>query len=384
MKKWLSFLLVLVLCLTLTACGGGREESSAPPTDGNSTTTTASVSTGSVTETTTTGVSPQTNTTGGITTTAAQKPATTSHPTMSATVPATTSTTKAQQTQYACTPLLYKVTNPAKGNFVYLFGSIHVGQKDMYPLPPYVMNAFNACDSLAVEVDIVKFEQDMQAQMEALSCLVYTDGTTITDHLPAELYQAAVAILKENSLYDPMLDYYCPSMWSDFIDSALYTKAGVDGEQGVDRYLLGEAKKKGMPIGEIESAQEQYGMLAKFSEPLQQVLLASSIEQYKDISGVKTQMKELLTAWKKGDLTALKTLVAAETEFVDDTERQLYEEYQMAMTTLRDEKMASYIANRLNGENNVFVCVGAAHVVGENGIIDRLKKQGFTVEQVKG
>lgn len=383
MKKWMSFLLVLVLCLTLAACGGGQPESSTPSTDGSTTTTTTAGTTtdtaASVSESTTT--ASLTTTTAGTTAKPTTKPA---PPTKPPTLPTTKPTTKAPQTQSDYSPLLYQVTNPAKGNSVYVFGSIHVGQQDMYPLPAYVTKAFNACDSLAVECDIVAFEQDAKAQMVALTPLIYTDGTTVSAHLPSQLYQSGVAILKENRLYDAAMEYYCPVMWSNMIESSLYAKLGLNGDLGVDRYLLQEAKKQGKSIAEIESAKQQYQMMADFSLPLQQLLLEGAIEEYKDIDGTKAQMTQLLTVWKKGNPTELKKLLADETEFADDTERRLYEEYENAMTVTRNQKMAAYAEEALQSGTKLFICVGAAHVVGENGIIDRLKQQGFQIEQIDG
>lgn len=60
-------------------------------------------------------------------------------------------------------PLLYKVTD-GDGNVIWLFGSIHVGRDDYYPLPEYVLDAYEGSDALAVELDAVAFENDMTAQ----------------------------------------------------------------------------------------------------------------------------------------------------------------------------------------------------------------------------
>ena len=79
-------------------------------------------------------------------------------------------------------PLLYRVIDD-DGDIVWLFGSIHVGYEDFYPLPDYVTDALEGSDGLAVEFDIVNFESDYLAQTNALTKLVYLDGTTIRDHL---------------------------------------------------------------------------------------------------------------------------------------------------------------------------------------------------------
>ena len=143
MKRLLAWLLALVMCFILTACGPGTSDESVPPTEIHEQ------------ETETPTVS------------------------QSSTV----------------TPLLYRVTDDS-GNTIWLFGSIHVGRENYYPLPDYVLDAFESADALAVEADIVAFEKDLGLQMTALSHLVYRDGSTIKDHISLELYEKAVEILK--------------------------------------------------------------------------------------------------------------------------------------------------------------------------------------------
>lgn len=37
----------------------------------------------------------------------------------------------------------------------------------------------------------------------------------------------------------------------------------------------------------------------------------------------------------------------------------------------------------LNNDQNMFICVGSAHVFGEGGMADLLTQRGYTVEQVQ-
>ena len=177
------------------------------------------------------------------------------------------------QRESTVSPLLYRVTDQ-QGNALWLFGSIHVGTEDYYPLPDYVLNAFDGSDALAVEVDIMAVEWDFLGQAQLLQLLMYTDGTTISDHLPQETYDRAVAILQENETYSEALDYYMPAFWWSTVESLSYAKMGAQASLGVDRHLLKRARHAGKPVREVESAQLQYSLMAEFSPQLQQLLLA--------------------------------------------------------------------------------------------------------------
>ena len=284
-------------------------------------------------------------------------------------------------TESASTPVLYKVTD-ADGDVLWLFGSIHVGRESFYPLPDYVMDAFEGADSLAVEFNLVAFEQDMTAQIEAMTPLVYADGTTIEDHISAELYDSAKAVLTDLGVYSSMLDYYCPMIWSNTIQTTVYAQLGFDTTTGVDRYMIGLADEQGKEIVDIESAKMQYQMMANFSDGVHSMLLESSVKSMEDLGAVESSLMQMLEAWEKGDEEALAKLLSSETDSLTEEQKVLYEEYNKALITDRNQGMLEFATDALDSDKEVFVCVGAAHILGEGGLADLLAQLGYTVEIV--
>lgn len=278
-------------------------------------------------------------------------------------------------------PLLYRVSDK-QGNVIWLFGSIHVGREDYYPLPAYVLNAFDNADSLAVEADLIAFEKNTKMQMQALSCLVYKDGTTIKDHIPQELYTKAVEILKSYKSYASALDYYYPIFWSSMIESLLMEKMDGDINLGIDRHLLERAYTNQKEIQEVESVQFQYQMMADFSYELQGILLKSSLEMCEDPDQTNADLKELMDLWASGDEQAFAAYLASEDDDVTDEERPLYEEYHQVMIVDRNLSMTNYAENALKSGKEVFICVGAAHIVGDGAMAQMLAQRGYTVECV--
>lgn len=266
------------------------------------------------------------------------------------------------------TPLLYKVSD-ADGDVIWLFGSIHVGEESFYPLPEYVTDAYESAERLAVECDVIAASKDFSAQTAAMAQLVYTDGTTISDHIPEELYTQAVEILDEGGLYLPVYDRYCPALWSTMIDNILMTKADVDSSLGVDMHLLQKAYDDGKQIVEIESIQFQYAMLAGFSNELQVMLLESSVASYDSTFLYKAQLRAMMNAWAEGDEAAFAKL--------------LNQEYNENLITNRNISMADFAEDALESGDETFICVGAAHVVGEDAMADLLAERGYTVEIIK-
>ena len=71
-----------------------------------------------------------------------------------------------------------------------------------------------------------------------------------------------------------------------------------------------------------------------------------------------------------------------ETEGSTDEETALLTEYNTKMSVNRDKKMTEFVVEKLKGDKDIFVCVGAAHIVGENAVVDQLKDLGYTVTQI--
>lgn len=326
MKKLLSLFLVLVMCLSFVACGTNNETATADTATTEA--TTAPVSKGS-------------------------------------------------------TPLLYKATSE-NGGEVWLFGSIHVGNDDMYPLPDYVNNAYNEADSLAVEVDVIDMEENAMDYIADYQKVMYLDGTTIKDHISEDLYNDAVKILEDNDYYTSMLDYYYPSMWSSFIEVFEYENSGYDSKKGIDMHLLNLAKENKKNIVEIESASSQITLLGEFSEELQILQLEEVVAGY-NTEESKTYLKDLVSAWTSGNEESITAIICEDSSSEDYTEEEmkLLEEYNQKMLVDRNILMADFAEKALKDGDSVFICVGTAHIVGEGAMVDLLRDRGYTVEIVK-
>lgn len=365
-KKWLAVLLSVLFLFCTTAC---TDESSDTHRDkASSTTITTTIAT-----TTTTAATTATTATSTIASSATKATTTT------VTTIITTTTTSSPKDEVSASPLLYRVTD-ADGDVVWLFGSIHVGKKAFYPLPNYITDALKGSDGLAVEFDIINFESNLSAQTAALSKLVYTDDSTIRDHLSEEVYQKAVSVLKELNIYNKMYDYYMPALWSSLIDSSLLDPEAVS--LGIDRHMIEMAYELDLRVYDIESAKLQYGIMASFSDKLQETLLLSSMEGYNDTDTYVREVNALMDLWASGDAKALRTYLSSEGEEIPPEEEAIYKEYTTKMQTDRDKSMTAYVVDALNRGKELFVCVGAAHVVGKGAMIDQLLADGYVVELV--
>lgn len=256
------------------------------------------------------------------------------------------------------------------GAVVYLLGSIHVADGSLYPLRGEIMEALNAANYLAVEIDLTALAQpEVQQLITELSLL--DEGTLLSDVISEELYTRLTAMLEENGVPGDALDGLKPWVVSSAVDSMVSAGAGYDGSRGIDLFITSQAFYGDVPIIELESYESQLLLIDALSDELQALMLEESLDGY---DAGEPALAELVEMWAKGDLEALLQV----TETVEG-----HEELNEAMLTQRNRAMVEKITGYLtSGEQSTWlVTVGAAHMVGETGIVTLLERQGYKVER---
>ncbi|MCM3207181.1 TraB/GumN family protein [Paenibacillus illinoisensis] len=258
----------------------------------------------------------------------------------------------------------------SNGNTVYLVGSMHIADDSFYPLREEFEEAFAEADYLGVEIDISKAADEAQQKL-ILDLGSYQDGTTLKDHVSSETYSKLGGILKKNGLEPNALDAFKPWVAESTLASLKSTTAGYEASAGVDLYFIQKAIESKLPIIELESYESQLGMFNDFSKELQEETLKATLDNFDVLDDSVNQMAEM---WKTGNDEQLLELTNS---FSDN------EEYNKAMLIDRNIGMADKIDGYLKSDKKeeYFIVVGAAHYLGEHGIVKLLEDKGYTVER---
>jgi uncharacterized protein YbaP (TraB family) len=273
-------------------------------------------------------------------------------------------------------PLMWLVTAP-DGQTMHLFGSMHAGNEDNYPLPDHIMDAFEQSDYLAVEINMVEVGNDSVLMEIYFESLIFTDGRTIIDVIGEELYQQLTDILLGFGIPAGLLDYYRPLMWQNTFNEIIMDIVGLSQEYGLDFFFIYEAMERGMDILEVEVFEEVIAMLTGFSDPLWTAML----EGYLDMDDAVDGLKELHYNWTQGNLNAIADFLNEED---DELSIDLQNEYLDAMITQRDLAMAEKAELYMSEGKNVFFVVGLAHLIGEDSVTGLLTQRGYDVQLVSG
>ncbi len=277
------------------------------------------------------------------------------------------------------TPAMWTVSDD-EGHEITLLGSMHALTADDYPLPNEIMDRYNSADILAVECDI-QSEESVQMSFAILKDAYYNDGTTLKDHISEEGYEALKKYL-EGTAYDiSMLEKMKAWAVDSLVEEVGLQLSGLEADKGIDGYLLTLAHESGKQIYEAESVEFQMDMLLGFSDEIYDFLFRS-LEDYtpQDTADQLTDMHE---AWRTGDFEALDDSEEEELEDLSDDDLAIYDEYNKQMLVDRNAGMEECIKELLSEGKNVFFVVGAAHYIGDDGILALLEKDGYKVERVE-
>jgi uncharacterized protein YbaP (TraB family) len=263
---------------------------------------------------------------------------------------------------------LWEVEND--GNTVYLVGSMHIADDSFYPLRKELEEAFAEADYLGVEIDLSKsLDEDKQKQIMDMG--MYQDGSSLKDHVSGETYAKLGDLLKQNGMQPNAFDAFKPWVVEITLSTLKSTKAGYEAAAGVDLYFIQKAIERSMPVVELETYESQLSLFNGLSKELQEKNLNTALDNFNMLDESTNQMAEM---WKAGDD---KHLLELTNSLAED------EEYNKALLVDRNIGMADKIDGYLKSGKNeeYFIVVGAAHFLGEHGIVKLLEDKGYTVER---
>ncbi len=293
-------------------------------------------------------------------------------------------------TEQKAYPPMWKVTDKS-GNSIYMLGTMHLATDYTFPLPDEVYDVYNESDGVAVEYDIKSLQSNLGEAMKLTKPLMYTDGTTIKDHISEEAYNIGKEKIKNYGMWSETLNYLKPSYWLDIMQSMSVTSIQGISEDGIDMTFINKAYEDNKPVISIETLETQGELLGMYSDAMVEFILLNDSESLDCTEETVKQMAELYNAWASGDLD--KTLELAgydettvdlsDTKDIPDELLKEASEYDKILLDDRNKVMVDRAEEFMRNGDNYFYMVGTLHYLGENGIISLLENDGYTVERVE-
>lgn len=268
-------------------------------------------------------------------------------------------------------PLLWKVSDA--DNSVYLLGSFHLLKGDDYPLSPDIDSVFAASDKVVFEVPPEQMLDPAMAQ-KFLTAAGYSDGRTLTQVLPAALREKFARILAQRGASIAQFDAYEPWFINLSLMLGMSQQLGFSPEKGMDQYLMQRAAAANKPTSGLESIDLQLQVLDASPMDEQIVSLKEFLDKPLEMPGM---LGDVHSAWRDGDVARLDKLTRDEMrEKTPQTYRMVNVERNLAWLP----QIQAMLDNAKKGDT--LVVVGALHLLGDDGIVGKLREKGYKVERV--
>ena len=257
-----------------------------------------------------------------------------------------------------------------KGGAIYLVGSIHVMSAGFYPLNPALDAAFNDSDLLVEEVDLAEM-LDPTAQLGVLSRGMLPANQSLDKVLsPATLTLVQKATGDLGGIGGPLMRFK-PWMLAIALQGLELAKSGFDPELGLDKHFYDSAKAGGKAVQGLETADFQISRFDTMTMEQQDRLLAETL---KELATETATVGKLGDAWKTGDVATVERIALADLK----SDPLMYQR----LLVERNRNWMPAIEALFARRGRALVVVGAAHLVGPDGLLTMLKAKGYTVEQL--
>lgn len=254
---------------------------------------------------------------------------------------------------------------------VYLAGSIHMLRASDYPLPAEFFRAYENSGQIIFETSPGEMEKTENME-KFIRASVYSDGTTLRDHISPEAYAKAETFCKENNYPMNRFAYLRPIFFLMTLTVLQTNKLGADAKRGVDAFFKEKALNDGKKIIGLETAGQQINFLTSLDSSMEGKQLLESIDELKQIDAL---FLNAVSAWRKGD----EALIAGSyLERMKDFP-QVYKN----IITDRNKQWVKTIEKCLKEQENTMLIAGLAHFPGEEGIINLLRKRGYEVVKLQ-
>ena len=258
---------------------------------------------------------------------------------------------------------------------LYLFGTIHVGAADFYPLEPRVIAALAASSKLALEVD--PLGDPAPVQQALLDYGMYPAGGSALADIGPAFRPRLERLLRQYAIAPESVAPMKPWLLASVLALGEFAAQGYQPGLAVDIWLAQQAHRRRIPVLELESVAGQMALFGRMTGAEQGRFLEEGIAAIEDDEQAG-EARELVQAWRTANAAAFEAMAAkagADASFSG----------KFVQTVLLEERnpgLADGIARLLASEKNSMAAIGILHLVGAGSVPALLRQRGLKVERV--
>ena len=253
--------------------------------------------------------------------------------------------------------LLWEVSGNGLSKPSYLYGTIHMICSTDYFLSEKAKKAFNSSNKLVLEVDLSDPKEMTDMQQMAMGKEPLTKTLS-----PQNLLKLENILKKKTGMTIQQVDSFSLFTVMSLISMKSF---GCNDLKFYEMNFIETAKQRNLPISGLETVKLQMEAFGKgYSDTEMIAMLEESSPE---------ETAKLVSKYKEENIMAMYDIIT--------DKRFTSEQTKKAILDNRNENWLKIMPELMKNES-VFIAVGAAHLAGESGVINLLRKAGYTVKAV--
>ncbi|MCB0685255.1 MAG: TraB/GumN family protein [Saprospiraceae bacterium] len=253
----------------------------------------------------------------------------------------------------------------------YIFGTIHMIDKDEYFFTKEMEDALASTKELVLEIDL-EDAMDLGSQISLLQKALMKGDTTLKDLVSAEDYQMIKKHFEDMGIPFFLFEKVKPMFLTIFASDDMFSGGGLDMDEikSYELELIEKAKVQNIPVDGLETVEYQMSIFDSIPYRAQAEMLVNSIASGEEED---TVMDTLVYYYKQQDLAKLDQLLNSDPTTND---------YRHVLLDNRNSNWIPIMFRKVKTQPTFFA-VGAGHLAGDYGVINLLKKQGLKLTPIR-
>jgi uncharacterized protein YbaP (TraB family) len=276
----------------------------------------------------------------------------------------------AQQSKQTTSPkhCLWLVETP-RNKAVFLLGSLHILKSDTYPLAKAINEAYSLSQKVVFETDLATMmEPAVLAKMMAMG--LYPEGQSLFQNISDEMQSSLKKRMSDLGMPMEHFARFRPWFMAVTLTTLELQRLGYSPDYGIDVHFYGRAVSDQKEIGYLEPVDFQLDLLGKMNAQDQNAFLGQTL---KDLDVAAQMADDMLKNWEKGDVDNLYAILFKSFEAYPQIENRLLHR--------RNIDWVKKIKAMMAEDKNIFIIVGAGHLIGPGSVVALLKEKGYKVRQ---
>jgi uncharacterized protein YbaP (TraB family) len=261
------------------------------------------------------------------------------------------------------------------GHVMHLFGTLHVGLPEYYPLEPRIANAVSQASTLALEIDPGQPQAELARALRAHGLLAAGSGAY--ESMDPERKARLDKLILQRGLDPSTARTYKPVLLATLLTMGEYTKQGYRSELSSEAWLARLARKGGTRVLELESLGRQLSMLDRLGVQERWRFLDEMMGTIES-GAQRTEARAMVQAWSTADRHALDE-IAARCELDTSVSGKFVTQ---VLLKERNVGLADSLLQLLRQENKTFAAIGVLHLLGTGSVPTLLQERGANVERI--